>query len=47
MLSLKKVTNKEIEIKADKWNDEIWLVNSGYSIYELTTKINNNDYINK
>ena len=35
MLSLKKVTNKEIEAKADKWNDEIWLVNSGYSIYEL------------
>lgn len=35
MLSLKKVSNKEIENKREKWNDEIWLVNSGYSIYEL------------
>ena len=35
MLSLKKVSNKEIESKVEKWNDEIWLVNSGYSIYEL------------
>ncbi|MCI9247338.1 MAG: DUF262 domain-containing protein [Clostridia bacterium] len=35
MLSLKKVSNKEIESKIEKWNDEIWLVNSGYSIYEL------------
>lgn len=35
MLSLKEVNIKEIESKYEKWNDEIWLVNSGYSIYEL------------
>lgn len=35
MLSLKKVSTEEIKADADKWNDEIWLVKSGYSIYEL------------
>lgn len=35
MLSLKKVSDKEIKSKVEKWNDEIWLVNSGYSIFEV------------
>ncbi len=35
MISLKKINPSDILKSQDKWNDEKWLVNAGYTVYEV------------